>query len=138
MVTAGNSARFLEEVWEHVTLEKIQNLKSSNCWKCIEIVNPTITTLFCIILNLLQSIRWTFLAPAHPQPTGLITVHVTEAGRITKYILEHCVLSQEQGIFKFKHVLLLQKQGVLQMDPSVRRQDLLQISVKCKCQRKFP
>ena len=26
-------------------------LSSSNCWKCIEIVNPTM--LFCIILNLL-------------------------------------------------------------------------------------
>ena len=25
--------------------KKIRNLRSSNCWKCIEVVNPTITTL---------------------------------------------------------------------------------------------
>ena len=26
--------------------KKIRNLRSSNCWKCIQIVNPNITTLF--------------------------------------------------------------------------------------------
>ena len=30
----------------HVPPEKIRNLRSSNCWKCIEIVNLTITLLF--------------------------------------------------------------------------------------------
>ena len=30
-------------------------LRSSICWKCNEIVNPTITTLFCIILYILRS-----------------------------------------------------------------------------------
>ena len=35
--------------------KKISHLRSSNCWKCIEIDNPTITTLFCIISNLLRS-----------------------------------------------------------------------------------
>ena len=35
--------------------KKIRNLRSSDCWKCIEIVNLTITMLFCIILNILRS-----------------------------------------------------------------------------------
>ena len=39
----------------HASPEKFWNLRSSNCWKCIETVNPTITTLFCFILNLLRS-----------------------------------------------------------------------------------
>ena len=52
--------------------KKIINLMSSNCWKGTKIVNPTITTLFCIILNLYDPTRCTFLAPgeeemrAHP------------------------------------------------------------------------
>ena len=43
---------------------KIRNLSSSNCWKCIEIVNPTTTTL--LIFH--DSIRRTFLAPAPRTP----------------------------------------------------------------------
>ena len=35
--------------------EKIRNVRCSNCWKCTEIVNLTITVLFCIILNILRS-----------------------------------------------------------------------------------
>ena len=35
--------------------KKNQNLGSLDCGKCTEIVNPAITTLFCIILNLLRS-----------------------------------------------------------------------------------
>ena len=35
--------------------KKVWNLRSSSFWKCIEIVIPTITVLFCIILNLLRS-----------------------------------------------------------------------------------
>ena len=31
--------------------------KFEDCWKCIEIVNPTTTTLFCIISNLLPCLR---------------------------------------------------------------------------------
>ena len=38
-------------------LEKNLNLRPSNCWKCIEIVNPTIITLFCIILNIFRSLH---------------------------------------------------------------------------------
>ena len=34
------------EVRVHASPEKIRNLRSSNCWKCIQIVNPTTTTLF--------------------------------------------------------------------------------------------
>ena len=34
------------EVRGHAPQEKIRDLRSSNCWKCIEIVNPTTTTLF--------------------------------------------------------------------------------------------
>ena len=34
------------EVRGHAPWENIRNLRSSNCWKCIEIVNPTTTTLF--------------------------------------------------------------------------------------------
>ena len=30
----------------HASLEKIWNLRSSNCWKCIKILNLTITVLF--------------------------------------------------------------------------------------------
>ena len=30
----------------HATPKNIKHLRSSNCWKCIEIVNPTTTTLF--------------------------------------------------------------------------------------------
>ena len=32
--------------WGHAPPEKIQNLRSSNCWKCIEIVNLIVTLLF--------------------------------------------------------------------------------------------
>ena len=50
-------------------------MRSSNCWKCIESVNPTITTLFFIILNLFYAIKrpfWLLGAhPPHPLPTGL-------------------------------------------------------------------
>ena len=39
-----------------------KNLRSSNCWKCTE----TVTTLFCIILNLLRSLQADHFAhPAH-------------------------------------------------------------------------
>ena len=34
------------EVREHAPRVKIKNLRSSNCWKCIEIANPTTTTFF--------------------------------------------------------------------------------------------
>ena len=34
------------EVRAHASPEKIRNLRSSNCWKCIQIVNATATTLF--------------------------------------------------------------------------------------------
>ena len=30
----------------HAPPEKIRNLRSSNCWKCIEIINPIINVLF--------------------------------------------------------------------------------------------
>ena len=36
-------------------MPKTQGFLGPNGWKCIEIVNPTITTLFCIILNLFRS-----------------------------------------------------------------------------------
>ena len=47
--------------------KKMRNLSSSNCWRCIKIVSPTITT-FCIILNLLPSCKQTFLVPGAPPP----------------------------------------------------------------------
>ena len=46
---------------------RYRNLSSSNCWKCIEIVNPNITTLFCIILNLLRS-NQADLSDSRPPP----------------------------------------------------------------------
>ena len=52
-----NGWTLCKEFWgiqEQVLLAKNQNFKSSNCWICIETVNPT-TTLFCVILNLLRS-----------------------------------------------------------------------------------
>ena len=49
--------------------KKIRNL--SCCWKCIEIVNPTITTLFCIILNLLRTHQADLFGSRTPLPTGL-------------------------------------------------------------------
>ena len=68
-------------VQEAAPPEKIQNLRSSNCWKCIEIVNPAITNitaLFPIILFILRSHRRTFSTlggcvrtPRTPLPTGL-------------------------------------------------------------------
>ena len=35
-----------KEDWGHAHPEKIRNLRSSNCWKCIAIANVTITLLF--------------------------------------------------------------------------------------------
>ena len=46
--------------------EKIRNLRSSNCWKCMEIVNPTTTTLFLFhFKSSYDPIRRTFLALGH-------------------------------------------------------------------------
>ena len=42
----GDSAKVLWGLLRHGSLGKNRNLRSSNCWKCIEIVNLTITTLF--------------------------------------------------------------------------------------------
>ena len=55
--TVGHAARVLGGSGGMVHLEKINwNLRSSNCWKCVDwIVNPTITTLFCIISKVLRS-----------------------------------------------------------------------------------
>ena len=43
-----------------LTPEKSLNLRSLDYWKYIEIVNSTITTLFCILLNILQFHQRTF------------------------------------------------------------------------------
>ena len=43
------------EVSGDASPEKIRNLRSSNCWKCTEIVNLTITVLFFYHLNILRS-----------------------------------------------------------------------------------
>ena len=46
-------------------------MRSSNCWKCAEIVNPTITTLFCIIFkNLLRSHQADLLGSCAPPVYG--------------------------------------------------------------------
>ena len=50
---------------------KIRNLRFSNCWKCTEIINPTITNVIFVSFKILYDpIRRTFLAPggrrAHP------------------------------------------------------------------------
>ena len=52
-----DTARVLEGYEGMLPRKKIWKLRSSNCWnwKCTEIVNLTITTLFCIILNILRS-----------------------------------------------------------------------------------
>ena len=39
----------------HAPRENNRNLRSSNCWKCIKIVNPTITTLFLHHFKYLRS-----------------------------------------------------------------------------------
>ena len=44
--------------------EKIRNLRFSNCWKCTEIINPTITNVIFVSFKFLYDpIRRTFLAP---------------------------------------------------------------------------
>ena len=44
--------------------EKIRNLRFSNCWKCTEIINPTITNVIFVSFKILYDpIRRTFLAP---------------------------------------------------------------------------
>ena len=53
--------------------KKLQNLRFSNCWKCTEIINPTITNVIFVSFKILYDpIRRTFLAPggrrAHPAP----------------------------------------------------------------------
>ena len=65
--------------------------RSSNYWKCIEIVNSTTTTLFCIILNLLRSNQadlfgsWRVRAhPAHPPAYGPAYVLVVELVLVVK------------------------------------------------------
>ena len=70
--------------------KKNQNLRSSNSWKCIEIVNPTITTLFLyhFLKIFYDLIRRTFLAPARASPlsTGLLLQNSTikKASEATK------------------------------------------------------
>ena len=51
--------------------KKIRNLRFSNCWKCTEIINPTITNVIFVSFKIFYDpIRRTFLAPggrcAHP------------------------------------------------------------------------
>ena len=44
--------------------EKIRNLRFSNCWKCTEIINPTITNVIFVSFKIFYDpIRRTFLAP---------------------------------------------------------------------------
>ena len=44
--------------------EKIRNLRFSNCWKCTEIINPTITNVIFVSFKIFYNpIRRTFLAP---------------------------------------------------------------------------
>ena len=44
--------------------EKIRNLRFSNCWKCTEIINPTISNVIFVSFKILYDpIRRTFLAP---------------------------------------------------------------------------
>ena len=52
--------------------EKIRNLRFSNCWKCTEIINPTITNvIFASFKIFYDPIRRTFLTPGgkHAHPT---------------------------------------------------------------------
>ena len=51
--------------------KKVKNLRFSKCWKCTEIINPTITNVIFVSFKILYDpIRRTFLAPggrrAHP------------------------------------------------------------------------
>ena len=56
--------------------EKIRNLRFSNCWKCTEVINPTITNVIFVSFKIFYDpIRRTFLAPGgrhahstHPTP----------------------------------------------------------------------
>ena len=57
-------------------------MRSLTCLKCIEIVNPTITTIFCIILNLIPSYQAYLFA--------------TAAGG------EECACAQSSGVSYFK------------------------------------
>ena len=44
--------------------KKLQNLRFSNCWKCTEIINPTITNVIFVSFKILYDpIRRSFLAP---------------------------------------------------------------------------
>ena len=44
--------------------EKIRNLRFSNCWKCTEIINPTITNVIFVSFEIFYDpIRRTFFAP---------------------------------------------------------------------------
>ena len=57
--------------WGMLLPEKIRNLRFSNCWKCTEIINPTITNVIFVSFKIFYDpIRRTFLAPggwrAHP------------------------------------------------------------------------
>ena len=84
--------------------EKNINLMSSNCWKCTEIVNPTITMLFCIIFKLLWSHQADFFGswgvacasrtpppspppPPPPLPTGLTYEEVSNGAAKQKIYL---------------------------------------------------
>ena len=56
--------------------EKNRNLRFSNCWKCTEIINPTISNVIFVSFKILYDpIRRTLLAPgsrrAHPCPPCL-------------------------------------------------------------------
>ena len=65
--------------WGMLLPEKIRNLRFSNCWKCTEIINPTISNvIFVSFKNFYDPIRRTFLAPGgrhahptHPRPPPL-------------------------------------------------------------------
>ena len=61
--TSAEDTNFLGGVRGHTTEFEIPN-----CWKCNEIVNPTITTIFCIILNILRSHQVDLFAPRASPP----------------------------------------------------------------------
>ena len=76
--------------------KKIRKLRSSSCWKCIKIVNPSITTLFLYHFKYLRSHQADLLAlggggvrahPAHPPCLRACIVALGFAGHRRKEML---------------------------------------------------
>ena len=117
----------------HAPPEKIRNLRSSNCWKSIQIVDPNTTTLISyhfksftipsggpvfVILALGGGGGGLRAHPAHPSPALFNNWSVTIAPQCNEHVTLHCH-HQRQNIWKFFRLQIILSDDVVLLQLAV-------------------